>query len=327
MVLLLILGPVCLPEYRAPKSAPIDWASALLCTLAVLAIVYGIKRLAEGDAPAPALAAIALGLAVGLAFLRRQAILAAPLLDLKLFRAPGLSTALLINVVSFFVGFGSFLMTAQYLQLVLGLSPLAAGLWSLPAGLGFVAGSFLTTPLSSRMRPAYALALGLGVSAIGFAAMAAAGGGRDLAPLAVGNLIVSLGMAPCAAIAADLVVGAAPPEKAGVASGLNETSSEFGGALGIALMGSAMTFLYRGQLQRALPPGLSPSLAEAALRTLGGATAAGRLLPDHGQALAAAARQAYAEAFRTTAFGGAIILALSAAAAVAALRRKATATG
>ena len=82
------------------------------------------------------LAAIAAGVAIGVAFVRRQRRLADPLIDLRLFRAPAFSAALAINTLGFFVAFGAFLFIAQYLQLVLGLSPLEAGLWTLPSGAG-----------------------------------------------------------------------------------------------------------------------------------------------------------------------------------------------
>jgi len=74
------------------------------------------------------------GLVVGVVFVRRQQRLADPLLDLRLFRSPAFSASLTTNLLSFFVGFGALLFVAQYLQLVLGLSPLAAGLWLLPCG-------------------------------------------------------------------------------------------------------------------------------------------------------------------------------------------------
>ena len=110
----------------------------------MLAVIYGLKQIAEDGLGWAPLLPIAAGLAVGLAFVRRQARLADPLIDLKLFRDKAFSTALTTNVLGFFATFGMFLFMAQYLQLVLGLSPLEAGLWSLPSSLGFVAGAMLT---------------------------------------------------------------------------------------------------------------------------------------------------------------------------------------
>src|SRR6516165_2922307 len=159
MALLLVLGPLLLPEFRDPEPRRLDPASAALSLAAVLALIYGLKQLAEGDGPGwmPALA-IAGGAAAGAVFAHRQRTLADPLLDLRLFRLPGFKAALGSNLVSFFAGFGVLLFIGQYLQLVLGLSPLAAGLWMLPSSAGVIAGSMLTPVLARRARPAYVLA-------------------------------------------------------------------------------------------------------------------------------------------------------------------------
>jgi DHA2 family multidrug resistance protein-like MFS transporter len=203
MVLLLILGPVFLPEYRAPEAGRLDLLSAALSIVSVLSIIYGIKRLAEGGNSLVVVGTIALGVAVGALFVRRQVTLKDPLLDLSLFARPSFTAALAINVFIFFAAFGSFLLIAQYLQLVIGLSPLEAGLWSLPPGIGFVVGSLLTAPLLSLMRPAYVLALGLGLAATGFLLMTQVGGPESLVLLVTAFVLLSLGISPCAAIAAD----------------------------------------------------------------------------------------------------------------------------
>ena len=312
MVLLLVLGPILLPEYKNPNAGPLDLRSAALSVATVLPIVYGIKLAAEGDSLLWAGVAIVVGLGFGTVFIRRQMSLADPLLDLRLFRVPSLTAALLVNMFDFFVGFGVFLLVAQYLQLVLGLSPLEAGLWGLPSALGFIVGSFLTSPLLRLMRPAYVLGLGLGVGAAGLVVMAQLWGAHSLYFLVGGNALLAIGTAPCAAIAADLVVSAAPPERAGSASALNETSSEFGGALGIALLGSLATFLYRSALGTKLPLSFTADQADMALRGIGDATSLGRTLPDQGAALLRAARTAYTSAISVGFLSGAAIVALAA---------------
>ena len=119
MLLLLALGPVLLPEFRDPEAGRLDVLSAALSLAAVLGVLYGLKRLAEGGHGWPPVLAIAAGLALGLAFVRRQGRLADPLIDLRLFRAPGFSGALAAYTLSTFVGFGAYVFIAQYLQLVL----------------------------------------------------------------------------------------------------------------------------------------------------------------------------------------------------------------
>ena len=124
MVLLLVLGPVLLPEFRDEHAGRLDLASALMATSAVLAMIYGMKRLAEGGFALAPLAIIAVGAAVAWAFLRRQRGLADPMIDVRLFAIPSFGAALATNVITLFVAFGFFLFIAQYFQLVLGLSPL-----------------------------------------------------------------------------------------------------------------------------------------------------------------------------------------------------------
>ncbi|MER8823408.1 MFS transporter [Mesorhizobium sp. M0991] len=173
--LLLIVGPVLLPEHRTPNAGRLDILSAALSLAAVLPIVFGIKLVAEGGSVVWAASAVALGLLFGVVFARRQMSLPDPLLDLRLFKRPAVVAALGINVLDFFVGFGILVLVAQYLQLVLGLTPLEAGLWSIPAGLGFIVGSLLTSAVLRLMRPAYVLGFGLTLAAGGLALMAYAG--------------------------------------------------------------------------------------------------------------------------------------------------------
>jgi DHA2 family multidrug resistance protein-like MFS transporter len=287
---------------------------------AVLAVIYGIKSLAEGGELAISLGAITLGLVIGIVFAWRQLRLTHPLLDLSLFARPAFSAALSINVFGFFALFGMFLVVAQYMQLVLGLTAFEAGLWSLPVGLGFVVGSLLTPLLLSRMRPAYVLALGLTVAALALLVIGLTAPSRDLITLIAADTFLSIGLAPVATIAADLVMSSAPPERAGAASGLNETSSEFGGALGIALLGSILTVLYRGGLGETLPQGLSGEAVAMALRGIGGAHSAAETLPEGGVALLEAARVAYADAMLVTSLLGAAIVFIAAVTSIAIFR-------
>ena len=177
MALLLDVGPGLLPEYRDPAAGRLDLASAALSLVAVLAVIYGLKRIAEGgaQASATAAAAIAVGLVAGVVFVRRQKTLADPLIDLRLFRVATFSASLATYALSCFVAFGSYVFIAQYLQLVLGLSPLRAGLWTLPWSVGFVVGSLLAPALARRVPAPTVMAVGLLVAAAGFAVLARAG--------------------------------------------------------------------------------------------------------------------------------------------------------
>jgi DHA2 family multidrug resistance protein-like MFS transporter len=324
MALLLVLGPLLLPEFRDPEPRRLDPGSAALSLAAVLALIYGLKQLAEGEGPAwiPALA-IAGGAAAGAVFAHRQRTLADPLLDLRLFRLPGLKAALGSNMVSFFTGFGVLLFIGQYLQLVLGLSPLAAGLWMLPSSAGVIAGSMLTPVLARRARPAYVLASGLALAAAGFGLLTQIGTHRaaGLALLVTGSVVFSVALAPVDTLATDLAVAAAPPQRAGAVTAITETSAEVGGALGIALLGVAGTAVYRSRIAATLAPGVPQHAARAARDTLGGAVAAAARLPDRaGSELADTARQAFGYGLHV-AFAICAVLTLAAAVAAATLLR------
>jgi DHA2 family multidrug resistance protein-like MFS transporter len=292
MALVLVLGPLLLPEFGDPGAGRLDLASAALSVAAVLAFIYGLKQLArDGPGWPPALSVVA-GVAAGAVFVCRQHRLADPLLDLRLFRSAAFTAALTTNLLSFFVGFGTLLFIAQYLQLVLGLAPLAAGLWMLPSSAGFIVGSMLTPVLARRLRPAFVMAAGLALAAAGLGLFTQLGSATGLPILVTGSVVFSLALAPVDTLATDLAVGAAPPQRAGAASALTETSAEFGGALGIAVLGVIGTSIYRSQLAGALPTGT----AAAARDTLGGAVAAAGQLPGQlGQELLQAARQAFTQ--------------------------------
>jgi MFS transporter, DHA2 family, multidrug resistance protein len=198
---------------------------------------------------------------------------------------------------------GYFLFIAQYLQLVLGLSPLEAGLWSLPSAFGFIVGSNLAPWILRRVRPAYVIGTGLGLGAIGLGVLTRIGGSHDadLAILAGASLLISLGLAPVFTATTNLVVSSAPPERAGAASGISETGAELGGALGIAILGSIGVAVYRGQLADTLPAGISSQAAAIARDTLGGAVGVATRLPgDAGQELLEAAREAFIHGMQLT---------------------------
>jgi MFS transporter, DHA2 family, multidrug resistance protein len=297
MALLLALGPILLPEFRDPNAGRLDLASLALSLVAVLAVIYGIKKIAEGaETLVPALS-IVVGLVIGAIFLRRQKTLTDPLIDMSLFRSPAFSVSLGVNVIGFFVAFGTFLFIAQYLQLVLGMSPLEAGLWTAPSGVAFVAGSMLAPLLARRMRRTLVIACGFALAAAGFAILTQIGGSTGLVPVVAGYITLSLGLAPVFTMATDLIVGAAPPERAGTASGISETSAELGGALGIAVLGSVTTAIYRGRMAAVAPADVPSATAAAARDTLGRAVAIAVELPDHaGMALLEAARGAFTAA-------------------------------
>jgi len=294
MAALLVLGPRVLPEYRDPNAGRLDLLSAGMSVAAVLAVIWGLKDIAQDGLGGTPVLAILAGLAIGVMFVGRQRRLTDPMIDVGLFKITRFNAALATNFLAIFVAVGYFLFVAQYLQLVVGLSPLQAGLWSLPSAVGFIVGSQLAPRVLHGAHPAYVIGGGLGLSAVGLAVLTQVGVADGLLPLVTGSVIISLGLAPVFGLTTELIVGSAPPEQAGAASGISETGAELGGALGIAIMGSVGVTIYRGELTDRLPADVPAGVAAAARDTLGSAVAVAGQLPDRlGAAVLEAAREAF----------------------------------
>jgi DHA2 family multidrug resistance protein-like MFS transporter len=318
MLLLLLLGPRTLPEYRAPSAKRIDTRSAALSLAAILLVIYGLKEIAQDGVSARPVLSIMAGIVTGILFVRRQLSLADPMIDVRLFRIRALTTSLGTYLLSIFVAVGYFIFIAQYLQLVLGMSPLIAALWSLPSAAGFTVGSLLAPRLIHRYRPAVIMGSGMAGAALGTALLVALPVREGLPIIVAASIIMSLALAPVITLATELIVGSAPAEQAGAATGMSETSGELGGALGIALLGSLGTVVYRAAVGRSIPAGVPPEAADIARGTLGGAVAVSAELPSQiGSALAEAARVAFVDGIHVVA---AVTTVVALAAAIAAAR-------
>jgi MFS transporter, DHA2 family, multidrug resistance protein len=277
-------------------------------------VVYGLKQIAQQGLGRLAIASVLAGLAIGVVFVRRQRRLAHPLLDLRLFRVPAFGAALASYTLGIFVVFGIDLFISQYLQLVLGLSPLRAGLWVVPSALGFVIGSLLAPRLVRRLRPAHVMTAGMVLGAAGFGMLTLVRSGSGLALLVIGSTVFAIGLAPVFTLATDVVVAAAPQERAGAASAISETGAELGGALGIAVLGSIGTAVYRSQVPDAVPA--------SGRDTLGGAVQAATRMPEHiGAPLLDAARAAFTHGLHVTA-GVSVAIILASAVLTALLMRR-----
>jgi DHA2 family multidrug resistance protein-like MFS transporter len=318
MALLLILGPRVLPEYRDPEAGRLDLVSAGMSVAAVLAVIYGLKDIAQDGLGSIPVLSIGAGLVVGVVFVRRQRTLADPVIDVGLFRITSFNAALATNFLAIFVAVGYFLFVAQYLQLVVGLSPLEAGLWSLPSAFGFIIGSQLAPRVLHRVRPALVIGGGLALSAIGLALLTQVGVSGGLPALVAGSVVISLGLAPVFGLTTELIVGSAPPERAGAASGISETGAELGGALGIAIMGSIGVAIYRADLADRLPADVPAGAAAIARDTLGSAVAVAAELPGQlGAAVLEGAREAFVQGMQLS---SAIAAVVSVGLAILALR-------
>ncbi|CAM5672224.1 MFS transporter [Streptomyces aurantiogriseus] len=314
MVLLLVLGPVLLPEAKNPAPGRFDWLSVPLSMAAVLPVIYGLKEIPSEGWNVRYVVSVTVGLLFAALFVHRQRTTASPLVSPELFRGRGFSPAVVLNLVAAFGMMGSAYFTTQYLQSVLGKSPLEAALWSLLPSVFIGGAAPVTAQLVQRGVPrAHVVAGGFAVSACGYVVLALA----DTDSLWL--LLAACGVLACGIVAVmsqvtDLAMGSAPVEKAGAASSLLETGTEFGGALSMAFLGSIGTAVYRHEMPAAAP--------DAARETLGGALAVAEQLPGRtGDALATAAREAFTSGMQGAALAGAVLLLAAAVLASVTLRR------
>jgi len=325
MALLLVLGPIVLPEYRDPEAGRLDLPSVALSLVGVLSLIFGLKQVAQdGIGPLP-VGSIVVGVVVGILFVRRQLRLADPMIDVRLFRIPAFSASLAVNFLTIFVAVGYFLYVAQYLQLVVGLSPLEAGAWSLPSAIGFIVGSNLAPRILRYIRPAFLMGIGLGIAAVGLGLLTRVGGADGLAVVVAASVVISLGLAPVFGLTTEMIVGSAPPERAGAASGISETGAELGGALGISVLGSIGVAIYRQDVAAALPQGVPAQAATIARDTLGGAVGVAAELPSRiGATVLDVARDAFVQGMQVAAAISGVAAIAVALFAVSALRNVST---
>ncbi|MFS0699956.1 MFS transporter [Cellulomonas sp. 179-A 4D5 NHS] len=309
MLALLVLGAVLLPESKDPAPGPFDLPSAVLSLAAVAALVHAVKHLAAAGPDAVTLLSATVAVTAGVLFVRRQRRLEAPLLDLALFRRPAFAGAVLANFVSIFALTGLLFFFSQYLQLARGFGPLQAGLAELPATLASIGAVVLVGWSLTRLGRGRAVGAALALTAVGLALVAVAEGSEQYAWLALALVPVGLGVGIAGTLTADAVVSSVEPRRAGAASAISETAYELGVVLGIAVLGSLMTVLYRAGLD--LPSTLDAADRSAAEDSL--AAALGVLEP--GSELAHQAQESFVSAMQVTSLVAAVITLAAAAVA------------
>ena len=297
MLLLLALGPLLLPEFKDPNPGRLDLASVALSLSGMLSVIYGIKLIAQdGFGAVPAISIVA-GVVIGSMFVMRQKKLTHPLIDLSLFAVPPFSAAVGTQLIAALSMGGIYLFVAQYLQLVIGLSPLHAGIALLPSTLSGIAATTLAPFLARRMPTTWIIAGGMALSSIGIAVLTQLGGASELPLIVASYVIISFGFSGAMTLTTDVIMSVAPPERAGAASGISETSAELGMALGIALLGSVGTAAYRSSMSSGLPHGIASTFYDEARATLAGAARVALELGDPlGPEVVASAREAFAHA-------------------------------
>jgi DHA2 family multidrug resistance protein-like MFS transporter len=323
MVLLLVIAPVLLPEFRNPGAGRFDLVSSVLSMACVLPVIYAIKQIAADGVSLARVGYIVAGLVVGAVFVQRQRTRRDPMIDLSLFRRRAFSGSMLMNVIAIFGLAGFAIFTTQYLQSVLGMGPLEAALWSLLAAVGVGASAPVASMLVQRgVNRAYVISGGFVIAVAGLLELTQTQVDSTVVPVLVGAGLLSGGLVVAMSQIAELTMGTIPAERAGTASALLETASEFGGALGIAVLGSIGAAVYRSDVASTLPDGLPAPAVDATRETLGGAVAvAGQLPGGLGDALITAARGAFVGGMHTAAIAAAVVMAVASIVTIGVLRK------
>jgi len=275
----------------------------------MLPIIYGIKQLAKDGWEFWPTASLVIGIVCGALFLSRQRRLKDPLVDLSLFSNANVASPLSMNLSYSSVGGAVMLFMVLYFQLAEGMSPVGAALAMLPGMATATVGFNVAPRLGAKFKPGFVIAAGgLGVAAVmlSFLAIGAHGGTLHII---IGFAILSFCGAPIIALGTPLVLGSAPPEKAGAAGSLVQLSTEFGGTLGIAVIGTIGTAVYRGQIADHVPAGIPAGAAAAATDSLAGAHEAAATLPAaQASSLLDPAHVAFASGLHTVALIGGILI-------------------
>lgn len=322
MALLLFAGPFLLPESKDPDPGPFDVLSALMLIAAVLALIFGIKGAGKHGWDVGPIASLLVGVLLAVLFAIRQRSLAHPMLDIGLFRSLPFTVAVFANIAGVFAMTGVLYFFPQYVQIVLGRSPLEAGLWGLPLAVGAVLGAITVPAIARRIPTGWVIGMGLGTAAIGYLLLSMLGADEVMALAFGGGALLGLGVGLANTLTNDVIIGTAPAERAGAAAGISETAYELGGALGTAILGSIGASLYRTQVLEDLPAHTPRAITDAATQTLGAAHAAAQSSPEQAGPLLSVVNSAFVNAMTTTFTAAALIVGTAAIAAIVTLRRR-----
>jgi MFS transporter, DHA2 family, multidrug resistance protein len=223
--------------------------------------------------------------------------------------------------VAVFALVGNAIFLTQYLQSVLGYTPFVAALWSLLPSVFVGGAAVLAGALGRRIDRAYVMGGGFVTAATGFGILTQATAHSSVAVILIGATVLSIGLVTVITLVTEIAMGAIDPARAGSASAVVETSSEFGGALGIAILGSVGAAIYAHRMLDAIPAGLPAEAEAAAGETLGGASVVAAQLPaETGAVLLADARDAFTSGMHGVGMVGAVIMLGAAVLCVVALR-------
>ncbi|MEU8795658.1 MFS transporter [Streptomyces sp. NPDC048643] len=313
MIVSLPIGRLLLPESRGERDGPWDVVGALMAAAGLFGLVLGVKRLGGGEAPLSpfTLAPLLVGGLMMAGFVRRQRRRKHPLVDLRMFSRPAFSTSVGCIVLAMLALVGLELIAAQYLQLVLGLSPLETGLRLLPLTVAAMAAGLAGAKLLRRFGPRTMVCFGFCLTAASVITLTAMGTQDNTGLLLFGFVLLGFGLETTLFGAYESMLSEAPQAQSGGAAAIGETSYQLGAGIGIALLGSVMNAAYAPGLSSV--PGVPSADSKAAGHSLGEAyEVAARLGGPVGGALRQAARNSFVHGLHVTLLVSAALLLLGA---------------
>jgi EmrB/QacA subfamily drug resistance transporter len=286
------------PDSRDPHATRLDPVGAVLSIAAIGSLVYAIVQAPErGWTSTSSVINFAAGTAIGILFIAWEMRREDPMLEIGLFRSRGFSAGSITLALLFFAMAGTVFLQAQYLQFVLEYTPLAAGIALVPAAIGMLLGTGAGAHLASSHGGRAAVAVGTLIAAAGVALQAALVDGGSYLPTGVGLLLFGLGAGIAMPAATEMIMATLPPARAGVGSAVNDTVREFGGALGVAVIGSIAATSYTASMHRELGRFASLTDIDRSLLTnnVGAAIDSSRHLGEQGSQIASVARSAFVD--------------------------------
>ncbi|WP_051818666.1 MFS transporter [Streptomyces sp. NRRL S-1813] len=327
MAAMLLIGRWLLPESRGERNGPWDVIGAIVAALGVLGIVLGVKRIGSGEAVVglTTLLPIVLGILLLVLFVRRQRRREHPLIDVRLFARPAFGTSVTCIVLAMLALVGLQLIAVQYLQLVLGLSPLETGLRMLPLVFAAMAAGLTGSKMLQALGPRAMVSLGFVLTAVAVLCLTAMSSQDRPWLLSLGFVLLGFGFQSTLFGSYESMLSEAPAEQSGGAAAIGETSYQLGAGIGVALLGSVMNAAYAPGLAHV--DGVSKRVSASAAHSLGEAYKVAAGLGEGAKAaLRETARESFVRGLHITLVASAVLLLVGAGIALRLPRRAADST-
>ncbi|WP_328546467.1 MFS transporter [Streptomyces platensis] len=327
MAAMLLIGRWLLPESRGERNGPWDVIGAIVAALGVLGIVLGVKRIGSGAAVVgpTTLLPIVLGVLLLVLFVRRQRRRKDPLIAVRLFARPAFGTSVGCIVLAMLALVGLQLIAVQYLQLVLGLSPLETGLRMLPLVFAAMAAGLTGSKMLQVLGPRAMVSLGFVLTAVAVLCLTAMSAQDRPWLLSLGFVLLGFGFQSTLFGAYESMLSEAPAEQSGGAAAIGETSYQLGAGIGVALLGSVMNAAYAPGLNHV--DGVPARASASAAHSLGEAYKVAAGLGGAARAaLREAARDSFVRGLHVTLVASAVLLLVGAGIALRLPRRAADST-